>query len=178
MATCLINIPHLFPLSSVFSFSSPCHFLLYRQCNPPWECDRSHSFLCCIAFARGHGETAENLCRYSRPFNRVCPQSNSLWKMTSRSAFRCEDRGPAVTHPSIDPAKRLGWSPGTGHLPHTEHCRLFSWDNLALFDPVKSYSVQLLSDLVKLKWVKNSQIFMSPYPTKHLLRLNWRIGRW
>ena len=71
---------------------------------PPWECDRSHSLLCCIAFARGHRETAENLCWYSRPCNRVCPQSNSLWKMTSRSAFRCAGLGPAVTHSSTDSA--------------------------------------------------------------------------
>ena len=28
--------------------------------------------LYCIAFARGHKETAENLCRYSWPFNRLC----------------------------------------------------------------------------------------------------------
>ena len=112
MATCLIHIPHHFPLSSAVPFLSPvtCHFLLYRQSYPPWECDRSHSLQCCIAFARGHRETAENLCRYSWPFNRVCPQSNSLWKMTSRSAFRCADRGPAVTYPSTDPAKScLTW---------------------------------------------------------------------
>ena len=31
-------------------------------------------------------------------------------KMTSRSAFRCAGRGPAVTHPSTDPAERcLTW---------------------------------------------------------------------
>ena len=28
---------------------------------PPWECDSNHSLLCCIAFAREHGETAKNL---------------------------------------------------------------------------------------------------------------------
>ena len=82
-----------------------CHFLLYYQSHSPWECDGSHSLLCCITFARGHRETAENLYRYSRPFNRVCSQSNSLWKMTSRSAFRCAGRGPAVTHRSTDPVK-------------------------------------------------------------------------
>ena len=103
-----------------FPFSPPP--FLYRQSYPPWECDRSHSLLCCVAFARGHWETAEDPCRYIRPFNRVCPQSNSLWKMTSCSAFRCAGRGPAVTHPSTDPAW-LGWSPSTGRLPHTEHCR-------------------------------------------------------
>ena len=105
-----------FPLVSFFPFLSPvtsatafptarATFLPYRQSYHPWECNRSHSILCCIAFTRGHRETAENLCRYSRPFNRVCPQSNSLWKMTSRSAFRCAGRGPAVTDPSTDLTK-------------------------------------------------------------------------
>ena len=37
--------------------------------------------------------------RYSRPFNRVCPQSISLWKRTSRSVFRCAGRGSGG-HPS------------------------------------------------------------------------------
>ena len=43
------------------------------------------------------------------PLNRVCPQSNSLWKMTSRSAFRCAGRGPAVTHPSTDQVLTKYW---------------------------------------------------------------------
>ena len=60
--------------------------------------------LCCIAFAQGHRVTAENLCRYSRRFNRVCPQSIVSEKMISYSAFRCTGRGPAVTHPSTDSA--------------------------------------------------------------------------
>ena len=132
MATCLIHIPHLFPLSSTVPSLSPCHFLLYRQSYHPWECDRSHSLLCCIAFARGHRETAENLCRYSRPFNRVCPQSNSLWEMTSRSAFRSAGRGPAVIHPSTDPAKScltrvIAWhrTPTTHRTLSMSKCQYF-----------------------------------------------------
>ena len=111
-----------------------------RQRSPPWECDRSYSLLCCIAFARGHRKTAENLCRYSRSFHKVCPQSTVSEKMTSRSAFRHAGRGSAVIHPSTDPAPScLTWPtvwcrtpaghlPDTcrtpaGHLPHTERCR-------------------------------------------------------
>ena len=100
--------PHLFPPFLLLPCLIPCyfcHFLPYRQSYPLWEYDRSHSQLCCIAFARGHRETVENLRRYSLPFNRVCSQSNSLWKMTSRSAFRCAGRRPAVTHSRTDPAK-------------------------------------------------------------------------
>ena len=98
------NLPYTYPppfsLFLRLSFLIPCHFLPYRQSHPPWECDRSHSVICCIAFAEGHRVTAENLCRYSRLFNKVCPQYEILWKMTSRSAFRCAGCGPAVTHPS------------------------------------------------------------------------------
>ena len=131
-----LTYPVPFPLFSFFPFLSPvtsatsfptarATFLPYRQSYPPWECDRSHSLLCCMAFARGHRETAENLCRYSRPFNRVCPQSNSLWKMTSRSAFRCAGRGPAVTYPSTDPAEScLTWVIAWHRTP-TTHRTLF-----------------------------------------------------
>ena len=84
-----LTYPPPFPLFSFFPFLSPvtsatsfptarATFLPYRQSYPPWKCDRIHSLLCCIAFAQGHRETAENLCRYSLPLNRVCPQSNSL----------------------------------------------------------------------------------------------------
>ena len=69
---------------------------------PPWESNRSHSLLCCIAFARGFRETAENLYRYSRPFNIIRPQSTVSEEMTSRSACRCAGHGPAVTNPSND----------------------------------------------------------------------------
>ena len=62
------------------------------------------SYICCIWFVRGHRETAENMCWYSRPFNRVCPESTVSEKITFRSVFRCAGRGLAVNHPSTDPA--------------------------------------------------------------------------
>ena len=97
---------HITTLSSPFLLSSSFGFLSLssRQRSPPWECDRSHSLPCCIAFARGHRKTAENLYRYSRPLNRVCPQSTVSEKMTFRSAFQYAGCGPEVTHPSTDPA--------------------------------------------------------------------------
>ena len=126
------NLPYTYPppFSPFFCLPLliPCHFLLYRQNYRPWECDRSHFLLCCIAFARGHRETAENLCRYSRPFNRVCPQSNSLWKITSRSAFQCAGHGPTVTHPSTDPAQScLTWVIAWHRTPTTHRTLSVRW---------------------------------------------------
>ena len=102
MATCLIRIPHLFHLSSAFPSLSPVTSLR----RPPLE----NVTVAILSYSVSHlhegtGKLRKTLCWYSRPFNRVCPQSNSLWKMTSRSAFRCAGRGPVVTHPSTDPAK-------------------------------------------------------------------------
>ena len=94
---------YIAPLSFLLCSRFPFLSLSSRQTSPPRECDRSHSLLCCIAFARGHRKTAENLCRYSRPFNRVCHhQSTVSEKITSRSAFRYAGRGPTVTHPSTN----------------------------------------------------------------------------
>ena len=108
---CMAIAFYISPPSSPLSFFLPVtpflHCLPARAPPPrPWDCGRSHSLLCCIAFARGHKKTAENLCRYSRPFHRVCSQSTVSEKMTSRPALRYPGRGPAVTHLSTDPAPR------------------------------------------------------------------------
>ena len=131
-----LTYPPPFPLFSFFPFLSPvtsatsfptarATFLSYRQSYPPWECDRSHSLLCCIAFARGHSETAENLCRYSRPFNRVCPSLavSEKWPPARCFDVQAADRRSPIQVLTQRKAAWLGWSPGTGHLPHIEHCR-------------------------------------------------------
>ena len=81
----------------------------------------AHSLLCCIAFARGHRKTTENLCRYRQPFNRVCSKSTVSEKMTPRSAFRCIGRGPAVTHLSTEPAPSCLTSVIVWHRTPTTH---------------------------------------------------------
>ena len=92
--------PHpRFPVAPFFPF--PLSFTFFSsQRSPPWECDCKHSLLCCIAFAQGHMKTAEKLCRYSRPFHRVCPQSKVSEKMTSRSVFRYAGGHPSKYWPS------------------------------------------------------------------------------
>ena len=99
-----VHSPYPFFLSSFLPVSAFFNFFPARGPPPlpPWECDRSHSLLRCIAFAWGHRKTAENLCRYSRPFHSVCPQSTISEKMACSSAFRNAGRRPGVTHPSTD----------------------------------------------------------------------------
>ena len=96
---------------------------------PPWECDHSHSVLCCIAFARGHRKTAEHLCRRSRLFHRVCPRSTVFEKMTFRSAFRYAGRGLAVTHPSTDQVPSyLSWVTAWCRTPTTHLTLSVLWN--------------------------------------------------
>ena len=108
MAIALYIFPPLFPLSS-FLPSLPFILLLSsRQSFPSWECDRSHSLVCRIAFTRAQG-----ICRKT-----VYLQSKVYEKWAPAQRFNC----PTVTHPSTDPAQE--WSPGTGYLSYTEPYRL------------------------------------------------------
>ena len=94
--------PPMFPLSFFLPDSPFFHFLPTRGPPSPWN-GRNHSLLCCIAFARGYRKNAENLCWYSRPFNRFRPQRKNDLPLS------VSIRGPAVTHPSTDPASCLTW---------------------------------------------------------------------
>ena len=71
---CFVHSPSTF-FPFLFSSHFPFLSLTSRQKSRPWECDHSHSLLCCISFAREHRETAENLCRYSRPVKVVWARS-------------------------------------------------------------------------------------------------------
>ena len=72
----------------------------------------------------GTGKIRKTCGRYSRLFNRVCPQCTVPEKTSSRSAFRCAGRGPAVTHSSTDSAPGcLTWVIAW-YLLHTKRCRL------------------------------------------------------
>ena len=78
-----------YPLSFPFLPPEPPSFLTARVIPPPphKNVTRSHSPLCCITLARGHRETAKTCADIVGYFNSVCPQCNSIRKMTSRSAF-------------------------------------------------------------------------------------------
>ena len=69
IALCISQPP--FPLSPFLPFYPFFRFVPARA--SPLENVTAAILVCFIAL--GHRETAENLCRYSWPFNRVCPQS-------------------------------------------------------------------------------------------------------
>ena len=62
--TLYISSPLFFFFSFFLSFLFPFLSLPSRHRSLPWECDRNYSLGCCIEFAGGHMETAENLWRY------------------------------------------------------------------------------------------------------------------
>ena len=111
--------PH--PVFSFLPVSPFFDFLPARAPHPPWECDHSHSFLSCIAFARGHRKTAKNPCRYSRLFNRVL-QPLKKWPPAQRFDIQAADRRSPIQVLTQRRATWLRWSPSAGHLLHTERC--------------------------------------------------------
>ena len=80
--------------------------------------------------------------------------------MTSRSAFRCAGRGPAVTHPRIDPAKScLTWVIAWHRTPITH----------------RTLSVAKYMFLTSLIWLI-FQIFYISRSTVTLFVSNFRLG--
>ena len=114
------TLPPFFPVSPFLSLSS-------RQWSPSWKCDRSYSFLCCIAFAWGHRETAENLCRYYLPFNSFClqPTVSKKWPPVQRLDLQALDRRSPIqvlTQHETDLGDRL--VPDTCQTPNAVGCFL------------------------------------------------------
>ena len=111
--------PHCFFPNFPISFSLPFFLSLpYSQSFPAWEYDYGHSLLYCIAFAREPGKIAQNLYRYSRPFNRVSLQTtiSEKWPPAQRFDILVTDRRSLIQVLIRCEAAWLGWSTGTGHL--------------------------------------------------------------
>ena len=99
--TTLVHIPYLFPS---FPSLSPVTSFLTARVTPHEKVTAAILFYAVSHLHEGTGKLRKT-CADTVGHLIICPQSSSLWKMTSRSAFRCAGRGPAVTHPSTDPAK-------------------------------------------------------------------------
>ena len=114
MATCLIHIPHLFPFPPP-SLSYPLVISFFTARVTPHE--NVTAAMLSYAVSHLHEGTGKlrKTCADTVGHLTVCPQSNSLWKMTSHP-----NDIQVLTQRN---AAWAGWSPGTGHLPHTEHCR-------------------------------------------------------
>ena len=95
---CLLPVPPLF--SPFLNFARFPFFSVFPDRDPPLE--HVTAAILSYAFARGNSKIAEKLCRYSRLFHRIRPQSTVSEKMTYHSSFRYAGRGPAITHLSSD----------------------------------------------------------------------------
>ena len=118
---------HIIANSSVWYCLIPCHFLPYRQSYPPppWECDRSHSLLCCIAFARSTGKLRKTCVDTVGHLTEFVPSItvSEKWPPAQRFDVQAADWRSPIQVLTQRKAAWLGWPPGTGHLSHTEHCR-------------------------------------------------------
>ena len=147
---------------SFFFLFCPFLFTLFPPEVPPWECVRSHSLLCCIEFAREHNETAKNLCRYNRPFNRGCPQSTVSEKMTSRSVFRCAGREPTITPIQVLSQRQTAW---LGWSPVTSRCKVLCRSNFTGFNFDHARQVATI-----FNYISKSHKFIIIFQLKHLAR--------
>ena len=84
---CLLHIPTLL-LSSFLPVSPYLHCLSARDPLPPWECDRSHSLLCCIAFAQSLRKKVRKTCAdIFGHFTESVPSLESLKKLPPAQCF-------------------------------------------------------------------------------------------
>ena len=129
---CLVHTP-----TSFFPF----HSLPSRQRSHPWECDRGHSLLCCIAFAEGTVKLRKT-CANTVGHLTICPQSTVSEKMTSRSAFwyaQAADRRLPIHVLTQRETAWFGRLPGTGH---TKRYRLY-YDCIIITFCTFTYSICL-----------------------------------
>ena len=107
---------HPYPFSSFdLSVLSLSFFYFVPARGTLWECDRSHSFLCCIAFVQRDRETAETCANIVGPLLYTVSEK---WPPTLR--FECAGHEPAVTHTSTEVAQSCltcvtawNWTPTT-----------------------------------------------------------------
>ena len=140
MATCLIHFLHLFPLSFPFPFLSLVTSFFTARVIPH---ENMTAAILSYALSHLHEGTGKlrKTCADTIDHLTVCSQSNTVWKMTSHSAFRCAGRGPAVAHPSTDPAKScLTWVIAWHRTPPTHRTLsviklilMFDWLCISLF---------------------------------------------
>ena len=135
MATCLIHTPHLFPL---FSSSLP----LWLSCLPP----ELPSFL--ITRVTPHENVTAAILSYAvshlhegtGKLRKTCSDTvghltesvpsltiSEKWPSAQRFDVQAADRRSPIQVLTQRKAAWLGWSPGTRHLPHNEHCRWFMY---------------------------------------------------
>ena len=128
MATCLIHVPYLFPLFSFFPSLSPVTSFLTARVTPHENVTAAVSYavsiacclLCYIAFARGYRELRKTCADTIGHLTESVPSLTVSEKLPSVQRFdvQAAERRSPIQVLTQRKAAWLGWSPGTGHLPH------------------------------------------------------------
>ena len=125
MATCLIHIPQLFPLSSAFPSLFPVTSFSTARVTP-----HENVTAAIPSYAVSHlREGTEKLWKTcADTVGRLTESAPSLtvskkWPPAQRFDVQAADRRSPIQVLTQLKVARLGCSPGTGQLSHIEHCR-------------------------------------------------------
>ena len=147
MATCLIHTPHLFPL---FSSSLP----LWLSSLPPelpsflttrvTPHENVTAAILSYAVSHLHEGTGKLRKTCSDTVGHLTESVPSLtisekWPSAQRFDVQAADRRSPIQVLTQRKAAWLGWSSGTGHLSHTEHCRFFFFICIYFLNSVLSF---------------------------------------
>ena len=125
MATCLIHIPHLFPVSSAVPSLSPVTSFFTARVTPH---ENVIAAVLSYAVSHLHEGTGKLWKTCADAVGHLTESVPSLtvsekWPPAQRFDVQAADRWSPIQVLTQRKAAWLGWSPGTGHLPYTEHCR-------------------------------------------------------
>ena len=145
MATCLIHIPHVFTLFSAFPSLSPITSFFTARVTL-----HENVTAAILSFAVSHlydgAGKLRKTCADRVGYLAVCLTVSEKWQSAQRFDVQAADRWSPIQVLTQRKAAWLGWSPGTGHLLHTEHCRLFITCTFTVFYGTFSFNEKTLSD--------------------------------
>ena len=125
MATCLIHIPHLFPLSFAVPSLSPVTSFFTARITPHENVTAAILSYAVSHLHEGIGKLRKTCADTVGHLTEPVPSLtvSEKWPPAQRFDAQAVDRRSPIQVLTQRKAAWLGWSPGTGHLPHTEHCR-------------------------------------------------------
>ena len=132
MATCLIHLSHLFPLFMSFPSLSPVTSFLTGRVTPHENVTAAILSYVVSHLHEGTGKLRKTCADTVGHLTESVPSLtvSEKWPPAQRFDVQAADRRSPIRVLTQRKAAWPGWWPGTGHLPHTEHCR---WGHLIIY---------------------------------------------